>query len=151
MTDEWLKERLDYLRGLKTKTDHQSLLLLLTDKLNKSADDDRKIAALVRAEKAAQRAQKARAEAVKIVNSEKVAERKARDHELYLSAGLLGLAGLVEKASGKPVWSRGEMLGALMELAKVAADDPRRAEWKRTGDARLTESERKKKNEQTQP
>lgn len=148
MTDAWLTERLDYLRGLKAPTDQQRLLLLLADKPNRTADDNRKIAALSRAEKAAQRAQKARAEAARIINAEKASERKARDHELYLSAGLLGLAGLVDKTSGKPTWARGELLGALLELAKVPADDPRREGWKRAGDARLTEPERKKPNEQ---
>lgn len=150
MTDTWLKERLDYLRGLKAPSDQQRLLLLLADKPNKSAEDQRKIAALVRAEKAAERAQKARAEAARIINAEKAAERKARDHELYLSAGLLGLAGLVDKASGKPAWARGELLGALLELAKVPADDPRREAWKRAGDTRLTQSEKKKPNEEQQ-
>ena len=97
----------------------------------------------MRAEKAAERAQKARADAARIVNAEKITERKARDHELYQVAGLLSLAGLVDKHSGKPMTDRGELLGALLGLAKVPADDSRRAEWKRAGDALLAERERR--------
>lgn len=143
MHDSWLTDRLAYLSGLKSPNDQQRLLLLLTEKAEQRKDDIRKIAALVRAEKAADRAQKARADAARIVNAEKVAERKARDHELYQVAGLLSLAGLVDKHSGKPITDRGELLGALLGLAKVAADDSRRAEWKRAGDALLAERERR--------
>ena len=143
MHDSWLTDRLAYLSGLKSPNDQQRLLLLLTEKAEQSKDDIRKIAALVRAEKAADRAQKTRADAARIVNAEKVAEHKARDHELYQVAGLLSLAGLVDKHSGKPMTDRGELLGALLGLAKVAADDSRRAEWKRAGDALLAERERR--------
>jgi CTP:molybdopterin cytidylyltransferase MocA len=87
--DKWLAERLAYLRGLKAPSDQQRLLLMLADKPDRTADDGRKLAALVRAEKAAERAQKARADAARIINAEKAAERKARDHELYESAGLM--------------------------------------------------------------
>jgi len=137
MHDEWMTARLAYLRGLKAPNDQQRLLLLLADKIERTADDNRKLSALVRAEKAAERAQKARANAARIVNAEKAAERKARDRELYQSAGLLILAGLVDSSTGTPALDRGELLGALLGLAKVPADDPRRADWKRAGDALL--------------
>ncbi|MQT78371.1 conjugal transfer protein TraD, partial [Pseudomonas helleri] len=57
---------------------------------------------------------------------------------LYQSAGLLILAGLVDTKTGKPTIDRGELLGALLGLAKVPADDPRRGDWKRAGDALLS-------------
>ena len=141
--DKWLNERLAYIRGLKAPNDQQRLMLMLAEKGTLSADEARKLNALIRAEKAAERAQKARADAARIVNAEKVSERKARDHELYQVAGLLSLAGLVDKHSGKPMTDRGELLGALLGLAKVPADDSRRAEWKRAGDALLAERERR--------
>ena len=75
----------------------------------------------------------------KIVNAEKLAERKNRDHQLYQSAGLLILAGLVDTKTGKPTLDRGELLGALLGLAKVPADDARRSDWKRAGDALLAD------------
>lgn len=137
MHDEWLTARIAYLRGLKSPSDQQRLLLLLADKPERSNDDNRKLAALVRAEKAAERAQKAKANAARIVNAEKAAERKARDRELYQAAGLLILAGLVNSKTGRPTVDRGELLGALLGLAKVPLDDQRRSEWKRAGDALL--------------
>lgn len=139
MQDEWLKGRLAYLRGLKAPSDHQRLLLLLVDIPERSAEDERKLLALVRAEKAADRAQKARANAARVVNREKIVERKARDRELYNAAGLMILAGLVDSRTGMPVLDRGELLGALMELARVPPEDRKRREWKREGDALLAE------------
>lgn len=137
MHDEWLTARIAYLRGLKSPSDQQRLLLLLADKPERNSDDNRKLSALVRAEKAAERAQKAKANAARIVNAEKAAERKARDRELYQAAGLLILAGLVDSKTGRPTVDRGELLGALLGLAKVPLDDQRRSEWKRAGDALL--------------
>lgn len=139
MQDDWLKGRLAYLRGLKAPSDHQRLLLLLTDKPDRTPEDERKLIALVRAEKAAERAQKARANAARIVNAEKLATRKARDRELYNAAGLMILAGLVDSRTGMPVLDRGELLGALMELSRVPLEDKRRMQWKRNGDAMLAE------------
>lgn len=141
--DPWLTKRLAYLRGLKAPSDQQRLLLMLSDKPDLAADDARKLAALVRAEKAAARAQKARADVARLINADEAAKRKARDHELYQSAGLLILAGLVDATSGKPTRDRGELLGALASLAEAQVDDEKRASWKRKGDAILAERARK--------
>ncbi|MQT44722.1 MULTISPECIES: conjugal transfer protein TraD [unclassified Pseudomonas] len=138
MQDEWITIRTAYISGLKSPNDQQRLLLALAEKSDHTAEDKRKLAALVRAEKAADRAQRAKADAARIINGEKAKERKARDHELYQSAGLLILAGLVDTKTGKPTIDRGELLGALLGLAKVPADDPRRGDWKRAGDALLS-------------
>ena len=139
MQDKWLEDRVAYIRGLKSPNDHQRLLLLLNEKKGATDDDRRKLVALVKAEKAAEKAQRAKASVAKIVNAEKLAERKRRDHELYQSAGLFILAGLVDTKTGKPNLDRGELLGALEGLAKVPADDPRRDDWKRAGDALLAD------------
>ena len=139
MQDKWLEDRDAYIRGLKSPNDHQRLLLLLNEKKGATDDDRRKLVALVKAEKAAEKAQRAKASVAKIVNAEKLAERKRRDHELYQSAGLFILAGLVDTKTGKPNLDRGELLGALLGLAKVPADDPRRDDWKRAGDALLAD------------
>ena len=143
MNDEWLASRVAYLRGLKSPSEQQQLLMLLADKPDKTPEDARKLAALVRAEKAAERAVKARADAARIINAEKAAQRKARDHELYQSAGLLILAGLVDTTTGKPTRDRGELLGALVSLAEAQVDDEKRAAWKRKGDALMAERARR--------
>ena len=139
--DEWLKDRVAYLQGLKSRNEQQELLVFLAEKSNRNAQDDKKINAIVKAEKAGLRATKARQDAANLINAEKKetakAERTARTHELCNSAGLLILAGLVDTQSGQPTIDKAELLGALLGLAKVPAEDPRRKEWKRVGDSLL--------------
>ena len=143
--NHWLKTRVAYLEGLKSISEQQELLVILAAKIDRTPQDDKKLAALVRAEKASVRAAKARQEATNLINAERKAiaetERKARDHEMYQAAGLLSLAGLVDKKTGKPTVDRGQLLGALLGLAKVPQDDPRRVDWKRAGDAMLAEEQ----------
>jgi Conjugal transfer protein TraD len=140
--DEWLNDRVKYLNGLKSRNEQQELLVLLAEKTNRTAQDDKKFNAIIRAEKASHRATKARQDAARLINEENrataKAERAARTHELCNSAGLLILAGLVDTKTGQPAIDKGELLGALLGLAKVPAEDPRRMEWKRAGDALLT-------------
>ena len=133
--DKWLTERLIYIRGLKAPNDQQKLMLMLIDNGAKNVNDARKLAALLRAEKATERAQKARADAARIINADKSSLRKARDHELYQSAGLMILAGLVDSKTGLPTWDKGELLGALASLGQANAAPEKRAEWKARGDA----------------
>jgi hypothetical protein len=139
--DSWLTDRLTFLKALKTRTEQQDLMLLLAENTQRSPADSKKLAALIKAEKASIRANKARQVANNLINSEKralaIAARNARTHELCESAGLMGLAGLVDTLTGKPTIDRGELLGALLGLAKVSDTDPHRAEWKRVGDALL--------------
>lgn len=142
--DTWLNDRVTYLKALKTRTEQQELIVLLAENKARSALDTKKLAALVKAEKAIIRANKARQDAANLINSEKKAIAKAirdkRTHELCESAGLMGLAGLVDTVTGKPLIDRGELLGALIGLARVSKDEPRRAEWKRAGDALLAKA-----------
>jgi hypothetical protein len=142
--DSWLNDRVTFLKALKTRTEQQELIVLLTENKKRSPLDTKKLAALVKAEKTSIRASKARQDAANLINSEKkalaTAARNARTHELCESAGLMGLAGLVDTLTGKPTIDRGELLGALLGLAKVSADDSRRADWKRAGDALLAKA-----------
>jgi hypothetical protein len=145
--DSWLKDRVAFLKGLKSRTDQQELIVLLAENKARTALDEKKLAVLVKAEKASIRASKARQQASKLINSEKKtiadAAKKARTHNLCESAGLLGLAGLVDTMTGIPTLDRAELLGALLGLSKVPADDHRRTDWKRAGDTLLASSTRK--------
>ncbi len=147
--EDWLSNRVLYLKGLKSRTEQQNILIALHEKENRTPQDDKKLNVLIKAEKAADRATKARIEANKLIqaekNAEKKAERKARDHELYNSAGLLILAGLVDTKTGKPTLDKAELLGALLGLAKVPKEDPRRKDWQRAGVAVLAEQSEHKK------
>lgn len=152
MTDknaEWLNNRVLTLKALKSRTEQQNILIELSDKQNRTPQDDKKFNALVRAEKAAERANKAKQAASNLIqaekHAEKKAERKARDHELFNAAGLLILAGLVDTKTGKPTIDKNELLGALAGLAKVPESDPRRIEWKKAGAAIFLEQEQEQK------
>lgn len=139
--DDWTRERLDHLKGLKRRSDQQELLLLLADKPDRTADEDKQLRAIVRAEKAADRAQRAKVKAQTVIDQRKRAERKARDRELYQSAGLLILARLVDTKTGTPTADRGLLLGALASLADSLQSDKlpedKRKKWKSHGDAIL--------------
>lgn len=146
--DQWIADRVAYIKGLKNPSEQQRFLLVLLEKTGRSPDDDRKLNALLRAEKAAERATKAKADAARIIDAEKKAVRKARDRELYQSAGLLILSGLVDTKTGMPMRDRGELLGALMELATASnADEAKRMTWKRAGDAKLAGNQKTKPQE----
>lgn len=138
--EEWLAEKLGYLRSLKSPSDQQRLIVMLAEMPERTPADHRKLAALVRAERAKERAEKAAATAARIITKEKEAERKARNHELFQSAGLMILAGLVDSKTGKPVMEPKELLGALVELAAIRADESRRAAWREKGAALLATS-----------
>jgi len=129
MMDQWTTQRLRHLRGLKALSDHQRTLLLLVDKSPRTDDDERKLAALIKAEKAAERAQKARANATRIINAEKRAERKAQDHLTIFKGALINWAVL----EGRDL---GELLGALLEFTESGMPEDR-SRWKEQGDALL--------------
>ena len=142
---DWLQGHLQHLKGLRAPSDQQALLIVLSEKPVRTDLEKRKFDALVKAERAQVRAREARKAAHKLMNAEKLeaakALRKARDHEMFESAGLLVLAGLVDSKSGRPRHDRAELLGALLSLAqaidKLPPEAPRRQEWKRAGEAFL--------------
>ena len=119
--EQWAAERVQYIRGLKSPNEQQKLMLILTDKADKTAQDIKTLSLLMKAEQAAEKAQEARA------------ARKARDHALYQSAGLLILAGLVDSKTGKPVDDTAALLGALASLNDLSRDNPKWSDWKIRG------------------
>lgn len=69
--NEWLNDRVKYLKGLKSRNEQQEWLVLLAEKPNRNAQEDKKLNAIIRAEKASLRATKARQEAANLINAEK--------------------------------------------------------------------------------
>lgn len=135
--EKWAADRVQYIRGLKSPSEAQRLLVLLTDKADKSAQDIKTLSLLIQAEQAAEKAQEARAKVMNLIQAEKRAEakaaRKARDHALYQSAGLLIMAGLVESQTGKPVDDVAALLGALASLNDLSRDNPKWSDWRIRG------------------
>jgi hypothetical protein len=130
---DYLHSKLAYLKGLKGPTEQQQLLILLADKPDRNAAENKQLAILLKAEQAADRAKAAQLQAAKLLGQRKDAERKARHHRLILQGLLLDLAGLND-------WDRGELLGALLALQESQNVPPeRRQQWKQRGDALLTE------------
>lgn len=140
-SNSWLDERVAFLKAQKSRTEHQQLLVTLAEKAERTPQEQKTLAVLTRAEKASAYAAKARQDAASFIAAERKAaaeaERKAREREMYESAALLGIAGLMDKKTGKLTVDRAELLGALLGLMNVSPADPRRADWKRAGVALL--------------
>ena len=136
-SDEWLQQRLSYIKALKSPSEQQSLIAMLAEKDTLTPAEEKKLNVLIRAEKAQQRAIEARSKAMALINAEKKAaaraERKARDHELFKVAGLLSLVGLVDKETGKPVVDVASLVGALAGLSELPKENPKWQEWKQKG------------------
>lgn len=132
---DWLGDRIKHIKGLKSPNDQQALLVALAEKDNRSDLEEKKLSALIRAERASVRAMKARQEAASLIYAEQreaaSAARKQRTNRLILQGLLFDLAGLETR-------SRGELLGLLLS-ASTMTDQARWASWKERGDALLAE------------
>jgi len=129
MNEEWVIERIEHIRNKKSPSDQQRLLILLCEKEDKTPKEEQDFKALVRAEKAVARLEKAaekvassKTKVSKILKAERSAKEKARTHELIKSAGLLIMAGLVDSATGKPLWDPKELLEDLSKISKNKFD-----------------------------
>lgn len=134
---QWIENHLKYLHGLKTLSHQQQRFIELATLDKRSALEEKKFKAALKLEKLTQQIVNSKAEMARLNSAAKRMERKARDHELYNSAGLLILSGLVDTKTGKPLIDKAELLGALMGLAQVPPNDKRRAEWKKAGSEKL--------------
>lgn len=144
---QWLTDRMHYLRGLKLPNEQQRLLILLSKKADRTTQEEKTLSLLVNAERSAVKAQEARTKVTNLIQAEKraaaKAARKARDHALYQSAGLLIMAGLIDSQTGKPTDNAAALLGALSSLNELPRDNPKWAEWKTKGEGLLTQKQTK--------
>ena len=126
---DWMAEKLAYIRGLTNPSEAQKLLVKLAEKPDRTKAEDATMATIIRAEKSSERAARARADVANLMQAEQRRKRAARTHQLCRSAGLLGLAGLLDTQSGKPTRDPAELLGALIELAAIHPTDDTRRRW----------------------
>jgi hypothetical protein len=75
--EKWAADRVQYIRGLKSPNEQQKLMLILTDKADKTAQDIKTLSLLMKAEQAAEKAQEARAKVMNLIQAEKRAEARA--------------------------------------------------------------------------
>lgn len=101
---------------------------------------------LALAEQADEKAQKAKLLARKMLSEQNEKIRKQRTHNLINAAELLGLAGLLDKTTGKPTISNARLLGALVELENkiTNATSNETAYWEELG-AKILENAKSKK------
>jgi hypothetical protein len=68
--EQWAADRVQYIRGLKSPNEQQKLMLILTDKADKTAQDIKTLSLLMKAEQAAEKAQEARAKVMNLIQAE---------------------------------------------------------------------------------
>jgi hypothetical protein len=135
--DHWIEGHLKYLHALKSLSQQQQRFIELATLDKRTALEEKQFKSALKLEKLTQQMVSAKAESAKLNNAAKKEERKARDHELYNSAGLLILSRLVDTVSGKPTRNPAGLLGALMGLEKVPMDDKRWDEWTKIGNEKF--------------
>lgn len=136
---EWADNRVAYIKGLKAPTDMQRAILELYGKAGRSSAENRQLDALLKAEKANEKAEEARAKAYKVLNARREDERKARTRELI---ELGGVVALVEFPTDK-----GLLAGALIHVKEQLGADggALEAKLKARGDGMLYEREQARK------
>ncbi|MBK3823313.1 hypothetical protein, partial [Paraburkholderia aspalathi] len=88
---EWLTEHVQYIKGLKSPTATQSLLVELAAIPNPSAQESRQLDKLVRLEKINQKADAMKAEAARMLSARREDQRKARTRELIELGGIVSM------------------------------------------------------------
>ncbi|WP_082902765.1 conjugal transfer protein TraD [Paraburkholderia ginsengiterrae] len=135
---EWLTEHVQYIKGLKSPTATQSLLVELAAIPNPTAQESRQLDKLVRLEKINQKADVMKAEAARMLSARREDQRKAHTREL------IDLGGVVSTVDF-PV-DRGTLTGALLwALDQFRADGDLQRTLKKRGDAFIAERESEKK------
>ena len=126
MTNEWLSEKITYISALKNPNDGQKLLLELAQIQYRTPDQEKKLNALIKAEKAIDRANKQKTAVRKLLNAEKEVERKARTRHLIQLGALFEIANLDQRDPA-------ELLGILLKTAEIDPNDMKWQIWKDLG------------------
>ena len=84
----YLDDLVKRFKGFKSPNDTQQLIIILGEKGNRSEDDNRKLAVLMKAERKADQLAKARADARRLIDADKAKARKAevRRKLIWMSA-----------------------------------------------------------------
>ncbi|WP_257224374.1 conjugal transfer protein TraD, partial [Acinetobacter sp. YH16042] len=96
----------------------------------RTSDQEKKINALIKAEKAIDRANKQKVAVRKLLNAEKEAERKARTRHLIQLGALFEIAKLDQRDPA-------ELLGVLIKTAEIDPNDMKWQIWKDLGQEML--------------
>lgn len=103
-------------KGFKSPNDTQKLIIALGDKLERSDDDNKKLAVLLKAEKAADKLLKARAATNRIMNAEKTEARKLETRKKVIWGAAL-------KTASKNHPEIAQLMSRLVNEGYVSASD----------------------------
>ena len=126
MKNEWLSEKITYISALKNPSDAQKLLIEIAQIQYRTPDQEKKLNALIKAEKAIDRANKQKIAVRKLLNAEKEVERKARTRHLIQLGALFEIANLDQRDPA-------ELLGILLKTAEIDPNDMKWQIWKDLG------------------
>lgn len=150
-TEEWIENHLKYIEGLKKPSQDQQRFVELATNRNRTASEETIFKTTLAYQQSLEQMKITKAKMSAALDKDKKLARKERDHQMYNCAGLLSSAGLVDKETGLPVWSRNQLFGAFIGLADVPADHPKREEWEKIGADRFAEMESAKKSKTPEP
>lgn len=130
--DDWLERKVAYIKGLKSPSEAHQLLILLAAKATRTAEENRKLLAIVKAEKLAERTARARADLQRTLNpptenqvkERKKAERNARTNRLVTLGAIFDQAGI-----GNGERTHAELLGLVKSSANFANRPENAEKW----------------------
>lgn len=99
---EWVAKRMNLIRKFKEQTKRQREIIRLLDIENRTSLEQKQLHVLATAEKNELQRQET---AQRLEIQERIAnkkKRRERNHQMFLSAGMLTQSGLVDKVTGKP-------------------------------------------------
>ena len=141
---EWLDKRVAEIRMRKRPSKAQKELVRLAGISDRSEDETETLKLLIATEKQADVLIDLQSKAhLKLKSSRELIQSRARTertHELAKAAGLMGLAGLLNKQTGVPMIEVDVLVGALQSLSRVTSKDKRWNDWKVRGAALLSEA-----------
>ena len=99
---EWIAKRMSLIRKFKEQTKRQREIIRLLDIDNRTSLEQKQLHVLATAEKNELQRQETtqRLEIQERIANKK--KRRERNHQMFLSAGMLTQSGLVDKVTGKP-------------------------------------------------
>lgn len=146
---DFIRSRLEQFKNQTSLNEQQKMFFVLAElwtsspeKMNAQKYRDLKV--LAKAEQAAIKAENAKIAARKIISAENEKARKQRTHNMMNAAGLMGLAGLLDKTTGKPLVSNERLLGALVELAQREPTELEKQNWDLVGAELLAAAKKSK-------
>lgn len=134
MSEQWLVDRVQYIKGLKNPSITQKTLVELFEipEEQRTPTNIKHLTTLIKAERATDKAASAQRAAKKVLTEDQAKKRKERTHKLVQLGALFEIAGL---DGHNPA----ALLGVLLKAAEVPADDQKWDIWADQGQSVLNQ------------